>query len=81
MIIVGVYMMVGLRDIEYDDWTELIPSVLALFVMPLTYSIAQGIEFGIVSYVALKIFSGRYKDVSYVMIGLSFIFILKEYLF
>ncbi|GHS92916.1 permease [Synergistales bacterium] len=80
LIIVGVYMMMGLRDIDYDDWTELIPSVLAIFVMPLTYSIAQGIEFGIVSYVALKVLSGRHKDVSYVMIGLSIIFILKEYL-
>ncbi|GHS87020.1 permease [Synergistales bacterium] len=79
LVIVGIYMMAGLRDIDYDDWTELIPAILALFVMPLAYSISKGIEFGIVSYVLLKVFTGRYKDVSFVMAGLSVLFIVKEY--
>ncbi|MDR3264980.1 MAG: NCS2 family permease [Synergistaceae bacterium] len=78
LIVVGIFMMVGLRDLNYEDWTELVPSMLAFFMMPLTYSIADGIEFGIVSYVALKLLTGKTKDVSVVMYCLAALFILKE---
>jgi len=79
LIIVGIYMMMSLRDINYDDMTELIPSLLGFFMMPLAYSIAVGIEFAIVSYVVIKILSGKFKDVSFLMIALSVLFILKEF--
>ncbi len=78
LIVVGVYMMAGLRDLGYDDWTELVPAMLAFFMMPLAYSIATGIEFGIVSYVVLKVLTGKTKDVSWVMYGLAILFVLKE---
>ncbi|MDR1649852.1 MAG: NCS2 family permease [Synergistaceae bacterium] len=78
LIIVGIYMMMGLRDLNFGDWTELTPAMLAFFMMPLAYSIATGIEFGIVSYVVLKIVTGRTKEVNPVMIGLTILFIFKE---
>jgi AGZA family xanthine/uracil permease-like MFS transporter len=78
LVVVGIYMMVGLRDLNYEDWTELVPAMLSFFIMPLTYSIATGIEFGIVSCVLLKLLTGKGKDVSWVMYGLSVLFILKE---
>jgi AGZA family xanthine/uracil permease-like MFS transporter len=78
LIIVGVYMMMGLRDLDFGDWTELLPAMLAFFMMPLAYSIAIGIEFGIVSYVLLKIVTGKTKDVNWVLIGLAILFVLKE---
>ncbi len=79
LIIVGIYMMMSLRDINYDDMTELIPSLLGFFMMPLAYSIAVGIEFAIVSYVIIKILTGKFKDISFLMVALSVLFILKEF--
>ena len=80
LIIVGIYMMMSLRDVNYDDWTELIPSLLGFFMMPFAYSIAVGIEFAIVSYVAIKILTGKFKDISFLMVVLSALFIAKEFL-
>ena len=78
LIMVGIYMMMGLRDMDFGDWTELLPAMLAFFMMPLAYSIAIGIEFGIVAYVALKVVTGKTKDVNMVLVGLTILFILKE---
>jgi AGZA family xanthine/uracil permease-like MFS transporter len=78
LLMVGVYMMMGLRDLDFDDWTELLPAMLAFFMMPLAYSIAIGIEFGIVGYVLLKAVTGKTKDVNWVLIGLAILFVLKE---
>ena len=80
LIIVGVYMMVSLRDLNFDDWTELIPSLAGFFMMPFAYSIAVGIEFAIVLYVAIKILTGRMKDVSFLMAALAIVFVAKELL-
>ena len=73
-------MMVSLRDLNYDDWTEFIPSLLGFFMMPLAYSIAVGIEFAIISYVIVKLLTGKAKDVSFLMILLAVVFIAKEFL-
>ena len=80
LIIVGIYMMVSLRDLNYDDWTEFIPSLLGFFMMPLAYSIAVGIEFAIVSYVIIKALTGKFKDISFLMVFLAVVFIAKEFL-
>ena len=78
LIFVGVYMMMGIRDINFDDWTELLPAIMAVFMMPFTYSISTGIEFAVISYAALKLFTGRAKEVSIVMWVLAAIFLAKE---
>ena len=80
LILVGIYMMMSLRDLNYDDMSELIPSLIGFFMMPLAYSIAVGIEFAIVSYVVIKILTGKFKDISFLMIVLSVLFVLKEFL-
>ena len=80
LIIVGIYMMMSLRDLNYDDMSELIPSLTGFFMMPLAYSIAVGIEFAIVSYVVIKILTGKFKDISFLMVALSALFIAKEFL-
>ncbi len=80
LIIVGVYMMMSLRDLNYDDWTDLIPAVVGFFMMPFAYSIATGIEFAIVLYVAIKLFTGKFKDISFLMVVLAVLFIAKEFL-
>ena len=78
LIVVGIYMMMSLRDLNYDDWTELVPSIVGFFMMPFAYSIAVGIEFAIVLYVAIKILTGKFKDISFLMVVLSALFIAKE---
>ena len=78
LILVGVYMMGSLKDMNYDDWTEFIPSLLGFFMMPFAYSIATGIEFAVISYVALKYLTGKFKDVHILMTVLAILFIAKE---
>ncbi|SDZ09209.1 NCS2 family permease [Tindallia californiensis] len=77
LVLVGLFMMSPINKIDLDDFTESIPAFLTIIMMPLTFSIADGIVFGMVSYTALKIFTGKVKDVSAIMIVLSILFIIK----
>lgn len=63
LVLVGVFMMSPIKDLEFGDYSELIPAFLCLFMMPMAYSIADGIAFGMVSYILLKAGSGKTKDV------------------
>jgi AGZA family xanthine/uracil permease-like MFS transporter len=72
--------MMSVTRINFNDWTELLPSAIAIFMMPFAYSIASGIEFGIITYAAVKLFSGRGRDVSSIVWVLAVVFILKEVL-
>ena len=78
LILVGIYMMMGLKELKTDDWTEFAPAMLAFFMMPLSYSISVGIEAGIVSYVVLKLITGKAKDVNPVMIGMALLFVVAR---
>ncbi len=77
LILVGSFMLSPIRKINFDDYTESIPVFMTLIMMPLAYSIAEGIVFGMLSYVALKLLSGRTRDLSWVMYVLTALFILK----
>ncbi len=77
LILVGLFMMSPIQEIDFDDYTEGIPAFLTIIMMPFAYSIAEGIVFGMVSYVVLKLLSGKRKDVSGIMFGLAIVFILK----
>lgn len=77
LILVGLFMMSPIKDINLDDFTEAIPAFLTIIMMPFAYSIAEGIVFGMVSYVVLKVATGKSKDVSIVMYILAALFILK----
>jgi len=77
LIIVGALMMSEVVNIDFSDITEAIPAFLTIIMMPLTYSIANGFAFGFVSYTLLKLCSGRFKEVSWVMYLVSAAFILN----
>ncbi len=77
LIIVGLFMMSPIMKINLEDFTEAIPAFLTIIMMPLAYSIAEGIVFGIVSYVILKVITGKTKDVSIMMYILALLFVLK----
>lgn len=76
LILVGLLMLEPVLKIDLNDITEALPAFLTLITMPLTYSIANGLIFGITSYVILKAISGKYKEVSLVMYILCIVFVL-----
>ena len=78
LIMVGGFMLMGLKNMVFDDWTEFFPGLVALFMMPFAYSIAAGIEFGIESYVILKVATGRYREVHWLMYVLTVIFLINR---
>ncbi len=77
LIIVGLFMMSPIKKIDLDDYTEAIPAFLTIIMMPFAYSIAEGIVFGMVSYVVLKLLAKRGKEASPVMYLLAILFILR----
>ncbi|URW79641.1 NCS2 family permease [Xiashengella succiniciproducens] len=77
LILVGSFMAASIVKINFEDYTESIPAFLAVIMMPLAYSIAEGIVFGMLSYVILKLLTGRTKEISVVMYILAVLFIIK----
>ena len=80
LILVGLFMLSPVAKINFNDYTEAIPAFLTIIMMPLTYSIAEGIVFGMLSYVLLKVLTGKFKDVSIVMYVLAVLFVLKFFI-
>ncbi|SHF14724.1 putative MFS transporter, AGZA family, xanthine/uracil permease [Atopostipes suicloacalis DSM 15692] len=77
LVIVGLFMMGSVGDIDFDDYTESIPAFLTIIMMPFSGSIAEGIVFGMISYVVLKGITGRYKEISWTMAIISMLFVLR----
>jgi AGZA family xanthine/uracil permease-like MFS transporter len=77
LVLVGLFMMSPIKSIELEDYTEAIPAFLTIIMMPLTYSIAEGIMFGMLSYIILKVFTGKAKDVSVVTYAVGILFLIK----
>lgn len=79
LIIVGLFMLSPVKEIELDEFTEAIPAFVTIIMMPLTYSIANGIVFGILSYVALKMLTLKFRDVPLFTYLLAVLFVAKLY--
>ena len=77
LIIVGFLMMSQAGEIEYKDPTEGIPAFITMIMMPFTYSVAEGIVYGILAYVILKTVKGKFKDIPVITWILFVIFILR----
>lgn len=77
LIIVGALMMMEVTNINFEDFTEGFPAFMTIIMMPLTYSIASGFGFGFVSYAAVKLLSGRAKEVSVFMWIITVIFLIN----
>ncbi|MGO1502023.1 MAG: NCS2 family permease [Marinobacter sp.] len=75
LIYVAMLMMSGLANIEWDDLSDTIPAIMTVIMMPLTYSITNGIAIGFITYGVMKLFTGQYKEVSLSMYVLCAIFI------
>ncbi len=77
LILVGVLMLAPLRKIRWDDLTEAVPAFLTLTIMPLGYGIAEGISAGCVSYVIIKLCTGRWRDPHPVLYGVALLLLLR----
>lgn len=77
LIIVGLFMITSVVKINFDDMTEALPAFLTIVMMPFAFSIAQGIVFGMLSFVFLKVLSGKFKHVSVTMWVIFVLFIAK----
>lgn len=80
LILVGFFMMSPILEIDFDDFSEAIPAFVTLLFMPLTYSISDGIVFGILSYVLIKLFTGKMKDVPVLTYVIAAVFVLKFFI-
>ena len=76
LIVVGAMMMKNVQGIDFTDFSESIPAFLTVIMMPMTYSIGNGFGFGFASYCLLKLITGKYRQVTPVMWGVSIILII-----
>ncbi len=81
LLYVACLMLRELVDVDWSDITESAPAALAALVMPFTYSIANGLAFGFISYVVLKAFTGKFKDIHPATLLVAVLFVIKYALF
>ncbi len=77
LVIVGMFMMEPITKIDWKNYSHAIPAFLTLALMPFTYSIAEGISFGVISFVAIALLSGNRKELKVSTVILSVFFVLK----
>jgi len=76
LIIVGVLMMLPVREIDWSDFSEAFPAFMTIAMMPFAFSISDGISAGFISYVVVKVFSGKAKDIHWLVYLLGLISIV-----
>ena len=74
LILVGIFMLSNMAKINFRDYTEFIPAFFTMIMMPFAYSISHGIGAGIISYVIVKLATGKYREVSVIMYILAVVF-------
>lgn len=80
LIYVGVLMLQGLKNVDFDDIDQFVPVCLMLIAMPISGSIGHGIGLGLISYTVIKLFTGKGKEVSVLTYVISAIFLVKFFL-
>jgi AGZA family xanthine/uracil permease-like MFS transporter len=77
LVVVGALMLQGLRGIDWDDYAVSIPVFLTIVAMPLTFSIANGVSFGVISYAAIKLLGGRGKEVHPLLYAVAALLVVR----
>jgi len=80
LIYVGVLMLAGLKKVEFDDIDQMVPVALMLLAMPISGSIGHAIGLGLIAYTLIKVFTGKFKEVSVLTYVISAIFLVKFFL-
>ena len=77
LVIVGLFMLSPIKDIDLEDYAESIPAFITIIMMPLAYSISDGILCGLISYVAINALCGNLKKINITMWVLAILFVMK----
>ena len=77
LVIVGLFMLSPIKDIDLEDYAESIPAFITIIMMPLAYSISDGILCGLISYVAINALCGNFKKINITMWVLVILFVMK----
>ena len=77
LVVVGLMMAENVTDIQFSDFTEGFPAFMTILMMVVCYSISEGLVFGVISYVVLKVFCGRKQDLNPVIVVIAGLFLLK----
>jgi len=77
LILVGLFMITPVKDIDFEDGTEAIPAFLTILIMVTTYSIANGIMFGALSWIILKLLTKKAKEITPMMVIIGVLLLLK----
>lgn len=80
LIFVGALMITGIKELDFEDMTELFPAFMTIAMMPFTASIANGIAFGLISYTVIKVCTGKMKEVKILTAVLALLFVLRFFL-
>ena len=80
LIYVGILMLQGLKNVDFGDLDQMVPVCMMLLAMPVSGSIGHGIGLGLISYTIIKVFSGKFKDVSVLTYIISALFLVKFFL-
>ena len=80
LIYVGVLMVAGLKNVDFDDICQAVPVALMMIAMPVSGSIGHAIGIGLITYTVIKVFTGKAKEVSVLTYVLSLIFLLKFFI-
>lgn len=77
LVLVGLFMMSPIKEIDLDDYTESVPAFICIIIIPMAYSISDGIVLGLISYVLTNLLCGKFKKISITMYILAVLFTLK----
>ena len=77
LIYVGILMLSGLKNLDFNDFSQLAPAAIMLIGMPITGSIGHAIGLGLITYTVIKLCTGKFKEVSWLTIVISLIFLVK----
>ena len=77
LVLVGLFMMSPIKEIDLDDYTESVPAFICIIMIPMAYSISDGIVLGLISYVLTNLLCGKFKKISITMYILAALFTLK----
>lgn len=77
LVVVGLFMLTTVAEIDFSDITEAFPAFMTILMMPITYSIAEGISFGMISYAGIKLLTGKGKEVSPLVYILALVFLAR----
>lgn len=80
LFLVGLFMLEPIKEIDLNDFSEAIPAFITLITIPLTFSIADGIAFGMIAYVIIKLATGKVKDITLTTFIIGALFLIKFFI-